>query len=116
LTNRVESARHAAFRDLTLGFQLMLKQQGIVVVGSGYKSTENGEALAGLRRTPITVEGSIEGDRLVLNFTEQGADRSSGGRFVFYLSDDGSLRGRFKSDAAQSSGSSVATRESSGRE
>ena len=116
MTTRVETASIDAFKDLTLGYRLQLEQRGNHVVGAGYKLTEDGRTIASSGRTPINVEGTLEGDRLTLNFTEQGTRRTSGGRFVLYMADDGSFRGRFKSDAAQSSGSSIATRETSGRD
>ena len=112
----MESATFAAYKNLMLGFRLELEQRGDQVVGEGYKISENGAPLPARRRTPITVEGTLEGNRLALDFTEVGARRTSAGRFVLYLAEDASYRGRFTSDAAQSSGVTVAVREpSSGR-
>ena len=99
---------------MTLGFQLTLERRGTHIVGEGYKSSENGKRLRSRRRTPIALEGRLEGERLVLNFTERGAARSSAGRLVLHVADDGSLRGRFTSDAARSSGSSIALRQPPG--
>jgi hypothetical protein len=113
VTSKVESATFAAYKNLMLGFRLELEQRGDRVVGEGYKISENGAPLAARRRTPIKVEGTLEDNRLLLDFTEVGARRTSGGRFVLYLAQDGSFRGRFTSDAAQSSGVTVAVRESS---
>lgn len=110
VTNRVEAADYSGYKNMTLGFQLTLRQRGTQVVGEGYKLAENGKPLQARRRTPIAVEGRLDGERLVLNFTERGAARTSSGRFVFHRADDGSLRGRFTSDAARSSGSSIAIR------
>ena len=114
LTNRVESAEYSRFRNMTLGFRLTLEQRGTHIVGEGYKSSENGKLLRSRRRTPIALEGRLEGERLVLNFTERGAARTSAGRFVLHVADDGSLRGRFTSDAARSFGSSIAIRQPPG--
>lgn len=114
LTNRVESAEYSRFKNMTLGFQLTLERRGTHIVGEGYKSSENGKRLRSRRRTPIALEGRLEGERLVLNFTERGAARSSAGRLVLHVADDGSLRGRFTSDAARSSGSSIALRQPPG--
>ena len=113
LTSKVESATFTAYRNLMLGFRLDLEQRGNQVVGAGRKVSENGAALPARRRTPIKVEGTLEGNRLALDFTEVGARRRSAGRFLLYLAEDGSFRGRFRSDAAQSSGVTVAVRESS---
>jgi hypothetical protein len=116
ITSKVESATFAAYKNLMLGFRLELEQRGDRVVGEGHKISENGAPLPARRRTPIKVAGTLEGDRLALDFTEIGARRTSGGRFVLYRAEDGSFRGHFTSDAAQSSGVTVAVHEpSSGR-
>jgi hypothetical protein len=115
VTSHVEAATVDAYKNLILGFRLQLEQHGNRVVGTGYKVSENGAALSARRRTPINVEGTLDGNRLALNFAEQGTRRASAGQFVLDLSDDGSFRGRFKSDAAHSSGVTVAVRDSSAR-
>jgi hypothetical protein len=110
LTNRIESANNAAFKGLALGFQLKLQQRGDRVTGAGAKVTENGKPLAAGRRTPITVEGTLDGRRLQLTFTERGAQRASTGQLSLELTGDGTLRGEFTSDAANARGTSVAQR------
>jgi hypothetical protein len=72
--------------------------------------TENGHALPLPRRTPVAVAGTLDGRRLELTFTERGAQRSSGGSLSLEVSDDGTLRGTFESDAANARGTSVAQR------
>ena len=109
MTNRVESGNGGRFEDRTQGFELTLEQQGSRIVGQGHRSSENGERLPARRRTPIVVEGALDGGRLVLNITEHGAVETGAARVVLHLADDGSLRGRFTSDAAHA-GSSVARR------
>ena len=113
LTSQVEGSSVDAYKDLTLGFRLQLDQRGTRVRGHGVKWTENGRALPSRGRTPITVEGTIDGDRLALTFTERGARRTSKGSFDMALASDGSLDGRFSTDAAQSSGRAHAVRMSS---
>jgi len=116
VTSKVESATLAAYQDLVLGFHLDLEQRGNKVVGEGRKVSENGVAVNERARTPITVEGTLEGNRLALDFTEVGARRKSAGHFLLYLAQDGSFRGRFRSDASKSNGVTVAVRQSaSGR-
>lgn len=61
-------------------------------------------------RTPIALDGTLSGQRLELKFTERDTRRTSGGTPVMDVGDDGSLRGSFSSDAAQSRGASQATR------
>lgn len=110
VTNRIDQSRVASFNDLTLGFQLKLDQNGNQVRGQGIKSYENGRPVGARARTPITVDGTLVGDRLELTFTEHGTRRTSHGSFQMQLADDGSLRGRFLSDAGRSRGRSEATR------
>ena len=110
VTNRIDQSRLASFNDLTLGFHLKLDQNGNRVRGRGVKWHENGRRVAERARTPISVDGTMVGDRLELSFTERGIRRTSHGSFEMQLADDGSLRGRFSSDAARSSGSSEAIR------
>jgi cytoskeletal protein RodZ len=110
LTTRVDSSAYKLYEGLTLGYALQLEQRGNRITGSGHKVSENGRTLRPDSRTPIAVEGKLNGQRLDLKFTERGSRRVSGGTMVLEVGDDGSLRGTFSSDAAQSRGTSQATR------
>jgi serine/threonine-protein kinase len=111
LMNEVEQTSHPAFEGLRVGYRLRLRQDGKHISGSGEKVSENGVLLLPSQRTPITVNGTVEGSQVVLRFNEQGTERSSGGVFRWRLSPDGSsLEGQFSSDAASSRGTSVASR------
>jgi hypothetical protein len=110
LSNRVESTSYAAFNNLNLGYRVRLHQRGNRVTGTGHKWMENGKRLPANRRTPIALEGTRNGQRLELTFTERGARRASRGTFVMEVTADGALQGRFLSDAANSQGSSLARR------
>jgi cytoskeletal protein RodZ len=108
LATNVESATYKAYHGMRLGYRVRLEQQGNRITGTGHKWTENGRELAPKARTPIKLEGTAEGQRLTLNFTEQGARRPSNGKFILHVTDDGLLRGRFSSTAARSSGTAEA--------
>jgi hypothetical protein len=95
---------------MTLGYRVNLSQDGNRVHGRGFKTSENGVLLLPSQRTPIEVEGRIEGNDLVLSFTEIGRDRTSRGTIRYRLTSGGAMRGRFSSDAADSSGTSSAHR------
>jgi hypothetical protein len=110
LTSRVEHSSLRSYDDLTLGFRLQLAQQGNRVRGQGLKWIENGRPIASRARTPITVEGTIDDGRLVLAFTERGIRRTSHGTLHMRVADDGTLQGRFSTDAARSSGRAQAVR------
>jgi hypothetical protein len=110
LTRQIESASTESDRGLRLGYRIDFRQNGDQIRGSGYKSTENGAAIAADDRTPITLQGTRDGRELVLTFTEKGALGTSNGRFVLILGDDLALRGSFQSDGAKSRGSINARR------
>jgi hypothetical protein len=110
LATHVESASYSRFKDLHLGYELHLKQAGERVTGVGEKVSENGRALRARARTPITVAGTVDGDQLTLNFTERGMRRRSQGQFALMVDSADTLRGRFASDAGQSSGTVEARR------
>lgn len=116
LTNRVESSSYAPFEGMNVGFHLQLQQEGNRVTGTGQKWMENGRPLPPGSRTPIRVEGTLNGGRLELTFTEQGARRTSAGTFVLEVTDQGTLTGTFASDAANAQGTSLARRVGSPRE
>ena len=110
LQTQLESTSYARYAALHLGYEINLTQSGNRVLGSGRKVTENGNGISGRAQTPIRVAGTIDGDRLTLVFTEEGARRTTDGKFVLLLDEDGTLRGRFSSGAAQSSGTVEARR------
>jgi cytoskeletal protein RodZ len=110
LATRVESSSLARFKGLQLGYRMQLEQNGDRVTGVGRKVAENGSAIRSRAQTPVSVNGTINGDRLTLNFTERGARRPTRGKFDLLLDETGTLRGRFTSTAARSSGTVEAQR------
>jgi cytoskeletal protein RodZ len=110
LATHVESSSYQRFEDLRLGYDLQLEQAGNRVTGTGRKVTENGDGISSRVQTPISVAGTINGDRLTLTFNERGARRPTEGKFVLLLDESGTMRGRFSSSAAQSSGTVEAHR------
>jgi hypothetical protein len=73
--------------------------------------TENGRAINQRVRIPIVVVGTFDGSRLALAYLEQGTRRTSKGEFQLHVAADGSLQGRFSSDAAMSTGHTWAVRQ-----
>ena len=110
VATHVESANYAPFSGLNLGYEIQLKQAGDRISGAGQKVSENARSIRSRARTPISVNGTVEGDRVRLRFTEHGARRASGGTFDLVLAPDGKLHGRFASTAANSSGTVDAKR------
>lgn len=111
LTSRMET--HDENRtQVTVGYRVRLRQRGVNVSGSGYRAMENGRIIALRQRTPIVVEGKLDGSRLELLFTERSATGTNGGTVVMRVADEASMRGTFWNDAGgqQSRGSAFARR------
>lgn len=112
VVNTVEKTAYKSFDNMQVGFRLTINQNGKEFTAKGEKFSENGQALPTARRTPIQVKGSIEGDKVVATFTEDGRMRRTNGRFVWKLQNGGDgLSGTFVSSAANSSGRSSVTKE-----
>jgi hypothetical protein len=111
LTNTIQSTNFAEYQGLRLSYRLQLEQDGDRITGRGQKWSEDGRPVPAAGRTPLTVSGTIEGGKVTLQFTERGARRSTVGGFSWHLSSSrASLRGTFWSNAANTSGASVARR------
>lgn len=112
VTNVVQKTSFRSFKHLEVGFQLAVNHSGRQFIAEGQKVSENGRILPISRRTPIHVEGSIDGDTIEATFFEEGLVRKTSGRFVWKIHNGGAgLSGMFVSTAAKSSGKSAATKE-----
>lgn len=108
--NTVQKTAYKSYGNLKVGFRLRIKQTGKDFTATGEKFFENGRNLPPNSRTPIQVTGSIDGDKVVATFIEDGLMRRTNGRFVWKL-DGAGLTGTFASTAANSSGKSAATKQ-----
>lgn len=110
--NTIEKTAYKSFDNMQVGFRLTINQNGNEFTASGVKFSENGQTLPAAQRTPIRVQGSIEGDKVVATFTEDGRVRRTNGRFVWKLQNgNDSLAGTFVSNAAKSSGRSTLSKD-----
>jgi penicillin-binding protein 1A len=111
LTNTIESTNFSAYKGLRLTYRVQLEQDGDRVTGRGQKWAEDGGLVSAGARSPINLTGRVEGRRVILQYTERGARRTTSGSFTFTLSADAAaLRGAFSSTAAAASGAAVARR------
>lgn len=109
--NSVDTTAYRSFKNMKIGFDISIDQKGSTFTGKGTKISENGRSLPANSRTPIHVEGSIDGDTIEATFTEDGTARKSNGKFVWRLDKSGrGLTGNFATSAARSSGKSAAIR------
>ena len=111
IVNTVETTSYRSFKNMKIGFDLSIDQTGSTFTGKGQKVSENGRSLPANSRTPIQVQGSINGDRIEATFIEEGSARKSNGKFVWRLDKSGrGLTGNFATTAARSKGKSAAIR------
>jgi len=112
IVNSVDTTAYGSFKNMKIGFDVSINQTGSTFTGKGRKVSENGRSLPANSRTPIQVQGSINGDRIEATFIEEGSARKSNGRFVWRIDKAGrGLTGNFATTAARSSGKSAGTRE-----
>ena len=105
---RVEKTSYNAFRNLELTYTIQIVQSGTSFSGSGEKTTEAGHELAGKAHTPISLTGTMDGDIIDAEYTENGVDRESHGEFHWKFA-SGKWSGTFLSTAADSSGTTFLT-------
>jgi penicillin-binding protein 1A len=110
LTNTIAATNYPAYRGLRLTYRLQIEQDGDRLTGRGQKWAEDGAPVSAAARSPISVIGKIEGNKVILQFTERGAKRATTGSFSWTLASSNALRGSFWSTAADTSGGSVARR------
>jgi len=108
VVNTVQKTSYGSFNNMQIAFNLSIQQSGKGFTGQGEKVSENGRSLPPSSRTPIQVQGSINGDTIEATFYEQGATRKTNGRFVWRVDKAGGLTGTFNSTAARTSGKSTA--------
>ena len=108
VVNTVSKTSYRSFDNMQIGFNLSIEQNGKGFTGRGQKVSENGRTLPAGSRTPIQVQGSIDGDHVEATFYEQGTARKTNGRFVWRIDKAGRLTGTFNSTAARTSGKSTA--------
>ncbi len=112
VVNTVEKTSYRSFANLRIGYRLIISQSGRNFTAGGEKLLENGRTLPTSGRTAIHLTGAVEGKTIGASFVEEGARRKTSGRVVWRLQREGTLmKGTFVSTAANSSGTSVATKE-----
>jgi cytoskeletal protein RodZ len=109
LATRVERGRNAAGAGSHQGYELQLDQAGDSITGTGWRTTANGRTVRSAEQAPISLAGTIIGDRLALTYTERRSRRETQGKLVLLIDGEGTLRGRFSTDA-RSAGTAEAHR------
>ena len=111
VTNRVESTSFRPYTGIRLGYRVFLRQHGVEIHGTGEKWTENGVRLGSSEHATLDLIGRIEGNLVIVTFTEANSKRRSTGTYRWRVLDGGRvLSGAFTSTAANSRGTSTARR------
>ena len=105
----------SSFQGLKLHYEMKLTQDGVRVAGVGARVSASEQGTGPGAQTPVTMTGTIAGNRLTLNFVELGTQPETRGKIVLLVDEAGTLRGRFSSNAAPSSGHVDGRRTSSGQ-
>ena len=112
LTNAIAATSYGPYAGMRIRFRVRLEQHGDRIVGRGEKFTVDDRPVPPGQRTPIELEGTIEGREVSVRFVERGTRRTSSGGFRWRVSPDGQrLQGTFRSTAAGTQGPSHASRE-----
>ena len=107
ITNTVVETSYPPYRDLRLGFRLVVHHDGVAFTGTGEKYLENGRQLPVTARSPIRLHGRVvEGSVIEATFQEEGRARHTQGRFRLTLQERQHLSGTFVSTAANTRGTS----------
>jgi hypothetical protein len=111
--NTVLETSYQAYRDMRLGFRLVVHQDGPTFTGQGEKYLENGRKIPVAARSPIRIQGRVaEGSVIDVTFQEEGRSRRIQGRFRLTMHDRQRLTGTFVSTAAAARGASQWSRAS----
>ena len=107
ITNTVVETSHPPYRDLRLGFRVVVQHDGVAFTGTGEKYLENGRQIPVTARSPIRLQGRVgEGAVIEATFQEEGRARRTQGQFRLTLRDRQHLTGTFVSTAANARGAS----------
>ena len=98
-TSRVE-ANDNAKTQVSVGYRIRLQQRGLNISGTGYRAMENGRIVPLRQRTPVAVEGKLDGHRLELLFSERGDGVTSSGTLVMRVANRASMQGTLWIDAS----------------
>jgi catechol 2,3-dioxygenase-like lactoylglutathione lyase family enzyme len=105
------------YRDLRLGFRLVVHHEGPAFIGAGEKYLENGRQIPVAVRSPIRIQGRVEtGSVIEVTFQEDGRFRRVQGQFRLTMQDRQHLTGTFVSTAANARGASQWIRASARQE
>jgi hypothetical protein len=107
MTNTVVETSYPPYRELRLGFRLVVHHAGPTLIGTGEKYLENGRPIPVAARSPIRIQGRVTAGAVIeATFEEDGRSRRTQGHLRLTMQDQQSLTGTFASTAANARGTS----------
>ena len=108
LNYTIEETSYAPYKGIQLGYTIFIEQHGNAIKGNGDKTYENGQPLPSAAKTPIEVNGTFDGENILLTVKEKGKKRESSGMIQLKVGDHAKkFEGTFTTTAANSTGKCV---------
>ncbi len=102
----IDETTYVPYKGLQIGYTIFIQQEGTNLKGIGEKISENGQVLPASAKTPIKVNGTFDGENVLLTVEEKGKKRESSGMIKLKVlgNHDSVFEGTFSTTAANSSG------------
>jgi hypothetical protein len=101
---QVERSSDPSLEGDVVGYEIQLQQAGNRISGNGRRISENGQAVGSADQVPISLSGTIQGERMTLTFIQAGSQPMTQGKLVLVVEGSAEMQGRFSSADAKSSG------------
>ena len=107
LNLKINSTSYNTYQGMSVGYKLFLNQNGKVITGQGEKWLVNNKEIPFNQHSPISMDGTLNGNNLVLSFKLKGSKRETVGAFVLKVQNQNKLVGTFSTTGANSKGDVV---------
>jgi len=103
MISKVENADFKEYVGLEIKWKMFITEQDNKVKGSAEKIEINYKPLDYRIRTSMNFDGTIKGNKMILNYTEAGKMRNTTGIIIVKLSNE-SFKGNFSQTASSTTG------------
>ncbi|HEX8517231.1 MAG TPA: hypothetical protein VF868_13625 [Bacteroidia bacterium] len=110
ITCHIKSSTYKAYVGKSSGFKIYLTQDDDKIKGQGEMWWVDDKEIPYEQHLPITVEGKVDGENMVLSYTQVGSKRTTVGEMVLNTSGGDVLNGSFSGTAADAKGTVTAER------
>jgi len=108
ITCNIKASSYRLYIGKSTGWKVFFTQTGDKLYGRGEMTWVDDKEIPFSQHSPITMDGTVDGDEITLNYTISGERRLSYGEIKLMMDSDVLAQGTFSGTAANSSGSSVA--------